>query len=291
MGWKGIILAGGQGTRLHPLTQVISKHLLPVYDKPMIYYPLSVLMLADIRDILIISTERDLPSYQQLLGSGAHVGLNITYATQDRPEGIAQAFLIGAEFIGQDSVSLILGDNIFFGQGISDHLKRARNRTKGATVFAYQVNNPTAFGVVQLDKAGKAISIEEKPAQPKSDLAVTGLYFYDSQVVQIARSLKASPRGELEISDLNRVYLQQNELYVEMLGRGFAWLDSGTHDSLLDASNFVATLERRQAFKMACLEEIAWRRGWLTDEDILKRAEELGPKNEYANYLTKLLLI
>ncbi len=289
MGLKGIILAGGHGTRLHPLTQVISKHLLPIYDKPMVYYPLSVLMLANIREILVISTERDLPFYQNLLGTGSQLGLKISYAVQEVPTGIAQALLIGANFIGFDPVCLILGDNIFFGQGMSGHLNQARTRTEGATIFGYQVKDPMAFGVVELDAAGKAVSIEEKPEHPKSDIAITGVYFYDKQAVGLVKTLKPSARGELEITDLNKLYLQQGQLHVELLGRGFAWLDSGTHDSLLDASNFVAALERRQALKMACLEEIAWRKGWITHEALMKRVQELGVNNSYGAYLANLV--
>ena len=270
---KGIILAGGSGTRLHPATLAVNKQLLPVYDKPMIYYPLSVLMLAGIRDILIISSPEYLGNYQRLFDDGAAFGLNISYAEQPRPEGLAQAFTIGADFIGSDSVSLVLGDNIFFGAGLQQLLANAVARTDGATVFSYTVEDPERYGVVELDKSGRALSLEEKPAAPKSNHAVTGLYFYDNRVVEYARNLKPSARGELEITDLNRLYMDAGDLYVERMGRGFAWLDTGTHDSLLEASEFVRTLQHRQGIQIACLEEIAFEQGFITADEARARGE------------------
>ncbi len=286
--YKGIVLAGGSGTRLHPITRGISKQMLPIYDKPMIYYPLSVLMLAGIREVLVISTPEDLGGYQRLLGDGSQFGIAISYAEQPKPEGLAQAFLIGEEFIGDHPVSLVLGDNIFYGQHFSDKLKSAVKRDAGATVFGYHVTDPERFGVVDFDDSGKAISIEEKPARPKSNYAVTGLYFYDNSVVDIARDVRPSARGELEITDVNMAYLQQGNLNVELLGRGFAWLDTGTHDSLLDAGQFVATLENRQGLKVACLEEIAYRNGWLDANELIVQAEALS-KTGYGQYLLRMV--
>ncbi len=286
--YKGIVLAGGSGTRLHPITRGISKQMLPIYDKPMIYYPLSVLMLAGIREVLVISTPEDLGGYQRLLGDGSQFGIAISYAEQPRPEGLAQAFLIGEEFIGDHPVSLVLGDNIFYGQHFSDKLKSAVKRDAGATVFGYHVTDPERFGVVDFDDSGKAISIEEKPVRPKSNYAVTGLYFYDNSVVDIARDVRPSARGELEITDVNMAYLQQGNLNVELLGRGFAWLDTGTHDSLLDAGQFVATLENRQGLKVACLEEIAYRNGWLDANELIVQAEALS-KTGYGQYLLRMV--
>jgi len=285
---KGILLAGGSGTRLHPITLGVSKQLLPIYDKPMVYYPLSVLMLAGIRDVLIISTPDDLPSYQKLLGDGEQFGIKLSYAVQPSPDGLAQAFIIGEEFIGNDSCCLILGDNIFYGQHFSENLKSANLRTEGATVFGYHVSDPERFGVVEFDEQGKAISIQEKPAKPKSNYAVTGLYFYDNRVVDIAKLIKPSDRGELEITDINRFYLEDQSLKVEMLGRGFAWLDTGTHESLLEAGHFVHTIEQRQGLKVACLEEIAFHSGWLSAEQLSVQGEHLK-KTGYGQYLLSLL--
>ncbi|EAG1416143.1 glucose-1-phosphate thymidylyltransferase [Listeria monocytogenes] len=285
---KGIILAGGSGTRLYPLTKAISKQMLPIYDKPMIYYPLSILMLAGIKDILIISTPEDTPRFEQLLADSDQLGINISYAVQEKPEGLAQAFIIAEDFIGDDSVSLILGDNIYYGQGLSKMLQRASAKKAGATVFGYHVNDPERFGVVEFDESMKAISIEEKPTEPKSNYAVTGLYFYDNRVVEIAKSIKPSERGKLEITDVNKRYLELGELDVELMGRGFAWLDTGTHESLLEASTFIETIERRQNLKIACLEEIAYRMGYIDEAAVEKLAEPLK-KNAYGQYLMKLI--
>jgi len=285
---KGIVLAGGTGTRLYPITKGISKQLSPIYDKPMIYYPLSVLMLAGIKDVLIISTPEDIGGFERLLGDGSHFGINISYLVQAAPEGLAQAFIIGEKFIGNDNVCLVLGDNIFYGQDFVDKLKTAVNQTCGASVFAYHVNNPNQFGVVEFDKNYTALSIEEKPEKAKSNWAVTGLYFYDNHVVEMAKKVKTSSRGELEITSINQMYLEQGRLSVQLLGRGFAWLDTGTHDSLLDAGHFVQTIEHRQGLKIACLEEIAWRNGWLTNQDIEHIAKPLV-KSGYGQYLLKLV--
>ncbi len=284
---KGIILAGGSGTRLYPLTKAISKQIMPVYDKPMIYYPLSTLMLAGIREVLIISTPRDLPVFEDLLGDGSQLGMNFSYAVQEHPNGLAEAFIIGADFIGGDSCALVLGDNIFYGQSFSRVLRNAAERTSGATIFGYYVKDPTAYGVVEFDENGKAISIEEKPQKPKSNYAVPGLYFYDNDVVEIARNVKPSARGEIEITSINNEYLRRGNLYVEQLGRGFAWLDTGSHDSLLDAANFVATFQKRQGLYVSCIEEIAYKRGFIDREQLLKLAEPLM-KTNYGRYLVEI---
>ena len=288
---KGIILAGGSGTRLYPLTQAITKQLLPVYDKPMIYYPLSVLMLAGIRDILIISTPEDQPLFKKVLGDGSHISVSITYAVQHAPNGLAEAFIIGEKFVGNDNVCLILGDNIFYGQGFSSLLSQSVKEienNKGAVVFGYWVNDPDRYGVVEFDSQRRAISIEEKPKEPKSNYAVTGLYFYDNEVIEIAKSIKPSPRGELEITDVNKAYLEQNKLKVSMLGRGYAWLDTGTHESLIDAGSFVKTIEDRQGLKMACIEEIAYENGWITQSQLELLAQGLI-KNQYGQYLMSIV--
>lgn len=285
---KGIILAGGSGTRLYPLTRAISKQLMPVYDKPMIYYPLSTLMLAGIKDILIISTPHDLPRFKELLQDGSELGINLSYAEQPSPDGLAQAFIIGEKFIGNDSVALILGDNIYYGPGLSKMLQKAANKEKGATVFGYQVKDPERFGVVEFDEEMNAISIEEKPEHPRSNYAVTGLYFYDNDVVEISKNIKPSPRGELEITDVNKAYLERGDLSVWLMGRGFAWLDTGTHESLLEASQYIETVQRMQNVQVANLEEIAYRMGYISREDVLKLAQPLK-KNEYGQYLLRLI--
>lgn len=285
---KGIILAGGSGTRLYPLTTVTSKQLLPVYDKPMIYYPMSVLMNAGIREILIISTPEDTPRFEELFGDGSQFGLSLSYAVQPSPDGLAQAFIIGADFIGDDSVAMVLGDNIFAGHGLKKRLRKAASQESGATVFGYYVDDPERFGIVEFDKEGKAISIEEKPKHPKTNYCVTGLYFYDNRVVEYAKNLKPSARGELEITDLNRIYLENGELDVELLGQGFTWLDTGTHDSLVDATNFVYTMEKHQHRKIACLEEIAYLNGWI-GKDKLEEAYEVLKKNQYGEYLKDVI--
>lgn len=285
---KGIVLAGGSGTRLHPITRGVSKQLLPIYDKPMIYYPISVLMLAGIRDILIITTPEDMPSFQRLLGNGSQFGINLSYEIQPSPDGLAQAFLIGEEFIAGERCALVLGDNIYYGQGFAEKLSQATSREEGATVFGYQVMDPERFGVVEFDANYRAISVEEKPVQPKSNWAVTGLYFYDKEVVELAKQVKPSHRGELEITTLNQMYLEAGKLNVQLLGRGFAWLDTGTHESLLDASSFISTIEKRQGFKVACLEEIGFRQGWLTKAELEREAKQLS-KTQYGQYLLQIL--
>lgn len=285
---KGIILAGGSGTRLYPLTQVVSKQLMPLYDKPMIYYPLSTLLLADIRDIFIITTPQDQPLFQELLQDGSQWGINISYGVQPNPDGLAQAFIIGKEFIGNDGCSLILGDNVFYGNELPELMEQAKRRETGATVFGYWVKDPENYGVAEFDSDNKVASVEEKPREPKSNYAITGLYFYDNQVVDIASSIKPSARGELEITDVNRVYLEQSQLSVEKMSRGFAWLDTGSHESLLDASNFIETIQRRQGLMVCCPEEIAYSKGWITTEDLEKRARPLK-KNGYGQYLMRLI--
>ena len=284
---KGIILAGGSGTRLYPLTKAISKQIMPVYDKPMIYYPLSTLMLAGIREVLIISTPRDLPVFEDLLGDGSQLGMSFSYAVQEHPNGLAEAFIIGEEFIGTDACALVLGDNIFYGQSFSRVLRNAAERREGATIFGYYVKDPTAYGVVEFDQDGKAVSIEEKPEHPKSNYAVPGLYFYDNDVVEIAKNVKPSARGEIEITSINNEYLRRGKLYVEQLGRGFAWLDTGSHDSLLDAANFVATFQKRQGLYVSCIEEIAYKKGFIDREQLLKLAEPLM-KTNYGQYLVEI---
>ena len=288
MNTKGIILAGGSGTRLYPITKGVSKQLLPIYDKPMIYYPLSVLMLAGIREVLIISTPDDIDGFERLLGNGSELGIDISYAVQPSPDGLAQAFILGEDFIGDSNVCLVLGDNIFYGQGFTPLLRQAVNRQKGATVFGYQVKDPERFGVVEFDSEKRAISIEEKPVKPKSNYAVTGLYFYDNDIIEIAKKVKPSDRGELEITTVNQMYMERGDLSVELLGRGFAWLDTGTHESLLEAAQFVETIEKRQGYKVACLEEIALNNGWLTKEQVLAAGQSMS-KNAYGQYLISLV--
>jgi len=288
MNTKGIILAGGSGTRLYPITKGVSKQLLPIYDKPMIYYPLSVLMLAGIREVLIISTPDDIDGFKRLLGDGSELGIDISYAVQPSPDGLAQAFIIGEEFIGDSNVCLVLGDNIFYGQGFTPLLRQAVNRQKGATVFGYQVKDPERFGVVAFDEDKRAISIEEKPVKPKSNYAVTGLYFYDNDVIEIAKKVKPSERGEVEITTVNQMYMERGDLNVELLGRGFAWLDTGTHESLLEAAQFVETIEKRQGYKVACLEEIALNNGWLTKQQVAEIGQSMS-KNAYGQYLISLV--
>lgn len=288
MNTKGVILAGGSGTRLYPITKGVSKQLLPIYDKPMVYYPLSVLMLAGIHEVLIISTPDDIDGFKRLLGDGSQFGINIEYAVQPSPDGLAQAFIIGEDFIGDSNVCLVLGDNIFYGQGFTPMLKQAVSRQKGATVFGYQVKDPERFGVVEFDAQKRAVSLEEKPTQPKSNFAVTGLYFYDNDVIQIAKSVQPSERGELEITTVNQMYLERGDLSVELLGRGFAWLDTGTHESLLQAAQFVETIEKRQGYKVACLEEIALNNGWLTKDQVLEIGQSMH-KNDYGQYLISLV--
>lgn len=285
---KGIVLAGGAGSRLHPITRGVSKQLLGIYDKPMIYYPLSTLMLAEIRDILIITTPEDQPNFQRLLGDGSQFGVRLSYAVQPSPDGLAQAFLIGADFIGRDPVALVLGDNIFYGANLSTLLKKAVSRKSGATVFGYYVRDPERFGVVEFDAAGKAVSIEEKPAHPRSNYAVTGLYFYDNDVVEIARHIKPSARGELEITSVNNEYLKRGDLHVEKLARGYAWLDTGTHESMLDAANFIRTIESRQGLQVACLQEIAYNNGWMTREEVRESIQDMM-KTEYGQYLARMI--